>query len=86
MRGFSLFILLLLSGCAQMQQDWITQHCNTQAAYSQGINDVRHDEDMQSNYAENCPNTQVQINQAYSQGLSFRINSSATKYQHFSHQ
>lgn len=73
MRYLTVIIFMLVSGCAQMQQDWITQHCNTQAAYGQGINDVRHDEDMQSNYAENCPNTQIQINQAYSQGYLFGL-------------
>ncbi|MCL1126583.1 hypothetical protein [Shewanella surugensis] len=71
MRYFTFITLILLSGCAQMQQDWIAQHCNTQTAYSQGVNDARHDQDMQPSYAAGCPTTPDKINQAYRQGYQF---------------
>ncbi|WP_299495806.1 hypothetical protein [uncultured Shewanella sp.] len=71
MRYLLLIVIISLSGCAQMQQDWIAQHCNHQAAYSQGINDARHELDMQPNYAESCPTSQVKLNQAYRQGYQF---------------
>ncbi|WP_298773879.1 hypothetical protein [uncultured Shewanella sp.] len=73
MRYLIIIFILSLSGCAQMQQDWIAQHCNQESAYTQGVNDARHDIDMQPNYAQGCPTTPEKLNQSYRQGYQFVI-------------
>jgi hypothetical protein len=54
----------ILSGCAVIQQ----QYCNTDAAYSEGMNDARANQDMESNYASSCSVNQSHINASYRRG------------------
>ncbi|ODN43694.1 hypothetical protein [Piscirickettsia litoralis] len=84
MRYFNLLIIILLgsiflTGCAQMMQAWVAQNCNTDAAYSQGVNAARHGEDMEINYAAACPANQSQINAAYRQGYQYTLKHQPTE-------
>jgi len=56
--------ILSLAGCVTM----IKNACNTNAAYSRGINDAQDGFNMQQNYASLCPVRQVKINRAYRRG------------------
>ncbi|WP_299007417.1 hypothetical protein [uncultured Shewanella sp.] len=79
MRFLIIMVILSLSGCAQIRQDSMAQHCNQQSAYSQGVNDARQNVAMQPNYAKGCPNTPEQLNHAYRQGYKFAIAHQASK-------
>ena len=61
--GISVLAICLCS-CAAIQKS----SCNTDTAYSQGVNDARGNRDMQTNYAYFCPASQSQINAAYGRG------------------
>lgn len=66
-------LLFVLSGCAQLQQYNIEQNCNASAAYASGINDAKNGQDMQRNYASDCPANNQQLNDAYQKGFKFGL-------------
>ena len=57
-------LITVLSGCAAIRE----ATCTTNAGYSQGINDARKGQDMDSNYASICQVNQAPINRAYRRG------------------
>jgi hypothetical protein len=66
-------IVTLLSGCAQLEQAYIQQTCNTDAAYAAGVNDAKNNVDMQANYASSCPANVAELNDTYRKGYEFSL-------------
>jgi hypothetical protein len=66
-------LMLLLGGCARLQQDYIEQTCNTDAAYAAGVNDAKNNIDMQTNYAGGCPANVATLNDSYRRGYQFSL-------------
>jgi hypothetical protein len=54
-----LFLVLIsalsLTSCASMQQAWVDQNCQREAAYEKGMNDARSGAPMNSQYVASCP-------------------------------
>jgi hypothetical protein len=71
--GFISLLLINLSGCAELQQDWINDNCNASAAYANGMNDGKDGQDMQANYAGGCPANISELNQAYQKGFKYGL-------------
>jgi hypothetical protein len=78
MKTFSLLILtsaLFLVSCASMQQAWVDQNCQQEAAYEKGMNDARSGAPMNSQNFAACPVEGRNVvlagyNQGYTAGLS----------------
>ena len=68
---FIVTIMFLLSGCAAMQQSYVEQKCNTDAAYAAGVNAAKNGRNMRANYAADCPTNQAEINASYRQGYQY---------------
>jgi hypothetical protein len=61
--------LLLLPGCAAMQQSYVDQMCNTEGAYNQGYNDGHSTGRMDSSFSSMCPTDQDTIRRSYRDGF-----------------
>lgn len=69
MKKIILFALILgLTGCAAMRENYIKTYCNPDAAYAQGFNMGKNGMDMQVNYASMCPVGQNALNKKYREG------------------
>lgn len=66
---FASTLLLVMSACAAMQQQYVEQVCNTEGAYQQGYNDGHGAGHMDSSFASMCPSDQESIRRAYRDGF-----------------
>ena len=71
-RWLVLALATLLSGCAELQAALVEAECNPNAAYAEGVNDGKNGEDMNSDYASDCPRDDG-INVAYRRGYRFGL-------------
>jgi hypothetical protein len=73
MKALSLLVLMSalgLTSCASMQQAWVDQNCQHEAAYEKGMNDARSGAPMNSQYVAGCPvESRDVLLTGYSEGL-----------------
>ena len=65
--------LAAVFGCAALKEEYIKTTCNESAAYAAGINDANSGNDMQSNYASQCPANPIELNQRYQAGYKYAL-------------
>ncbi len=66
-----LFILISLffTSCAQMQQQWRESTCNTDAAYSKGVQDARNSAKHDNSELAGCGSEAGSLQRSYSEGF-----------------
>jgi hypothetical protein len=62
-------LLLTLTSCAAMEEDYRAQMCNREAAYEKGVNDANEQKPMDSRFASICaPDLQRAVREGYREG------------------